>query len=152
MMLTAYEVRPSKRPELLPVLPDEYYTAIREMASRWSWLENQLCVLIREILQLDKKQGRILDGGGGVTPMAAIIRALCRGWIADAELRREVDQFAEDILALKKCRDGFVEGVYGPAPGQALIIHLWTFGAQAKELNPSPIRCRSRLCVRTTPF
>jgi len=55
-------------------LPTDYYIALGEVASRWTWLEHQLGVLIRLGFKLSKAEGRVLTVGMAAKPKTHILR------------------------------------------------------------------------------
>lgn len=121
-------------------LPNEYYAAIGEIAARWSWLEHQLHVIIRVILRLDKKQGRIVIVGMGVKPMASMIRGLALRWVSDARLKNDLRAFAKATLEFKPNRDDFIHGVYCYPEGKPDTICLYQMRSAEERIMPGMAR------------
>lgn len=121
--------------EILPELPAKYYAAIGEIVSRFSWIEHQLHVLIREILGLDKKRGRIMLVGMGVKPKSAIIRALTTRWVPDHRLRGDLINLAKDAINFKGVRDQYAHGLYCRIPRKR-IIYLWDIWKANERIDP----------------
>lgn len=62
-----------------PDLPPEYYQAIGEVCSRWSWLERQLAVIAREALGLEKAEGFSVMAGMSMRTITAVLKGLAAG-------------------------------------------------------------------------
>lgn len=124
-------------------LPPEYYASIGEIAARWSWMEWQLHVIIRVILKLDKKQGRILSIGMAVKPMANMIRGLSLRWVPDAKLKNDLQNFIKAVMKFKKTRDELVHGVYVIPENEPMSICLYRIRSAEERILPPAERIRA---------
>lgn len=118
-------------------LKPKYYAAIGEIAARWSWLEFHFHVIIRVILGLGKKEGRILTIGMGMRPMANMIRGLAFRWVNDVALRRDLQKFAKDVLSSKKARDTYIHGVYCHPPSHPEAIGIYYMRSPEEKIMPT---------------
>src|SRR5438105_4967430 len=57
----------------------EYYVAIGEICARWSWLEFQAGVIVREALRLTKPAGFAITGGMSMRSVSTVLVSLALG-------------------------------------------------------------------------
>jgi hypothetical protein len=105
-------------------LPTDYCIALGQIASKWSWLENQLGVLIREGFGLDKKEGRVLLAGMAMKVKSPILRILALKWVGDATLRDELRKLAKDCIKQTNPRNDHIHGFWVHPVGHPDIIGL----------------------------
>ncbi len=119
---------PKKRLPEIPIDPPPgYFTAVGEVAVRWSRLEYQLGVLARVGFKLGKDEQRTLIIGMDMTVLTSVLRAVAQGWISDKKVARDIKKFADDLGALRGKRGEFVHGLYGywvGKPEQWLMFNL----------------------------
>lgn len=100
-------------PEIPIDPPNEYFSAVGEVALRWSRLEYQMSVLCRVGFRLGKDEQRSLIIGMDMTTLTGVLRAVARGWVNDRPLARDLGVLADDIANLRDRRGVLVHGLYG---------------------------------------
>lgn len=93
--------------------PKEYYSAVGEVAIRWSRLEYQMSVLARVAFKLGKDEQRSLIIGMDMTTLTGVLRAAAKGWVQDRALACALSTLADDIAKLRNRRGDLVHGLYG---------------------------------------
>ena len=100
-------------PEIPIDPPKEYFSAVGEVAIRWSRLEYQMSVLVRVGFKLGKDEQRSLIIGMDMTTLTGVLRAVARGWVRDRILAQDLIKLADDIGDLRNRRGELVHGLYG---------------------------------------
>jgi hypothetical protein len=100
-------------PEIPIDPPKEYFSAVGEVAIRWSRLEYQMSVLARVGFKLGKDEQRSLIIGMDMTTLTGVLRAVAKGWVQDRVLARDLTALADDIAELRNRRGDLVHGLYG---------------------------------------
>lgn len=117
-------------------LSADHYLRVGEIAARWSWLEWQFHAIIRTILGLGKKEGRILTIGMGIKPMSNMIRGLSMHLIKDARLKSELQRLAKDVAKAKADRDTYVHGVYCHEVDKPEAPHIYHMRSAEERIMP----------------
>jgi hypothetical protein len=118
-------------------LTPEHYLRVGEIAARWSWLEWQFHAIIRTILGLGKKEGRILTIGMGIKPMSNMIRGLSMQLVKDKKLKLELQRLAKDVAKAKADRDTYVHGVYCHPDGKPNHPHIYHMRSTEERIMPN---------------
>ncbi len=96
-------------------LPPEYYAAIGEICARWSWLEFQLGVIVRETLRLSKPAGFAVTGGMSMRSVSTVLKALSIGDLPKGhpELRKEIGALGKKLYDIGDLRNEYVHSLWG---------------------------------------
>jgi hypothetical protein len=117
-------------------LPPHYAAAIGQIAAKWTWLENQLGVLIREGFGLDKKEGRVLVGTTKLNVKVTILRIMALKWVPEAQFRNELRKFAKDCLDQTDPRNDHVHGLWVHPLGEPDNIGLQVMESGEQRHSP----------------
>lgn len=96
-------------------MPQEIFAGIGEIIVRWSYIEFQLGVLIREGFNISRATGRALTTGMDIKVLCGVIRTLIAAdeWIKDETLRAELAVLVRDVEDKKIDRHDYAHGVFG---------------------------------------
>ena len=100
-------------PEIPIDPPKEYFSAVGEVAIRWSRLEYQMSVLARVGFKLGKDEQRSLIIGMDMKTLTGVLCAVAQGWVKDKALARDLTKLSGDIRDLRDRRGELVHGLYG---------------------------------------
>ena len=146
-MLDGQGMATKRLPEIPIDPPKEYFSAVGEVAIRWSRLEYQMSVLARVGFKLGKDEQRSLIIGMDMTTLTGVLRAVAQGWVKDRALARDLSALANDIGELRNRRGQFVHGLYGHWLGEPTPWQLFKLKSPkqrgniaSEEVSPDIIR------------
>jgi hypothetical protein len=124
-----------------PTIDGTYYEAIGEICARWTWIEFQLGVIIREALRLTKPQGRAVTAGMSVPVQAKILIAIGLAGIKGADARdptlaREIGAFGEQLDNLRDMRNQYAHALFGYDPDTNSKLGIWKFKKPEWRIEP----------------
>lgn len=110
-------------------LPPEYNAAIGEICSRWSWLEFQSGVIVREVLRLDKPAGFAITGGMSMRSVSTVLLALSLGKFLDQhpKLKADLGHLGKKLHNIGDLRNEYAHGIWGYENQKNPKLGLWKF-------------------------
>jgi hypothetical protein len=134
-------------PEIPIDPPKDYFSAVGEVAIRWSRLEYQMSVLARVGFKLGKDEQRSLIIGMDMTTLTGVLRAVAQGWVKDRTLAQALAALADDTARLRNRRGDLVHGLYGHWLGSTKPWQLFKLKSPkqrgnmaSEEISPEAIR------------
>jgi len=117
-------------------LPPAHAESVGQIAAKWTWLENQLGVLIREGFSLDKKEGRVLVGTMKLGVKVTILKIMALKWEQNVKFRDELRKFANDCLKQTDPRNDHVHGIWSHPAGEPNNIGLLVIDSGEQKYRP----------------
>ena len=125
-----------KKMAFLLRLPNDYYVALGEIATLWSWLEHQIGVLIRLGFKLNKAEGRILTAGMAVHPKSQILAITASKFVEEEALRQSLLAFVKKIQGVANDRNRYVHGLWVETADARKEIGLFIAKSGEQRIEP----------------
>ena len=139
--------QPRKRKTILVGALDEYpqemLAAIGLIIGKYSYLQHQLGVIIREIAKMPGDTGRAILVGAEIGVACRMLSTLTDSdrWVKDDNLRNDIRKLADEAdKATRKERNKFAHGVFGVnAETRRPVLYLISSTANRREPSEEPI-------------
>lgn len=92
----------------------EYYAAIGEICQRWSWLEFQLGVIVRETLKISDAAGFSVTGGMSMRSVCGVLIALSLAGLpkGSPKIIAAISDLANKLNSIGDMRNEYAHGVW----------------------------------------
>jgi hypothetical protein len=101
---------------LLLHLPDDHYTQIGAVITKWATLEFQMMAIIWRAMELDNIEGRVLTVGMGTQVLCGILRNLPKKWIVDNDVKADVIKLTDGVSKYAEGRNFLAHGIWTVFP------------------------------------
>lgn len=98
-------------------LPDDHYTQIGAIISKWATLEFQMMAIIWRAMALDNSEGRVLTVGMGTQVLCGILRSLPKKWIAEDGVKTDLIKLTDAVSKYSEGRNFLAHGIWTMFPG-----------------------------------
>ncbi len=120
-------------------LPATHYTAIGEVAVQWSWLEYLVQIAIWQLLDVPRKEGRVVTSHMNIRPNLDVLAQLTERRVKDKTTAQEIEVLARKIERRSEVRNRIVHG-------------LWAFSDESREPYSIMYKGRYRVLGRAYDY
>lgn len=121
-------------------MPQELLAGIGEIVVRWSYIDFQLGVLLREGFNISRKTANALIVGMEIKVLCGVIRTLTLSdeWIKDKALREDIAALGRAVEKKKINRHNYAHGVFSFAmgPNDQLVFARYLLNDKGHRINP----------------